>query len=32
MMEMVKKSKYIEAARTSKYKKIVEGLVKAGHM
>ena len=31
MMKMVKKSKYIEAAKTSKYKKMVEELVKAGH-
>jgi len=31
MMKMVKKSKYIEAAKTSKYNKMAEDFVKAGH-
>lgn len=31
LMKMVKKSKYIEAAKTSKYNKMAEDFVKAGH-
>ncbi|PKN51581.1 MAG: hypothetical protein CVU55_11595 [Deltaproteobacteria bacterium HGW-Deltaproteobacteria-13] len=31
MMHMVKKSNYIEAARTSKYNKMAEDFVKSGH-
>ncbi len=31
MMKMVKKSKYIEASKTSKYNKMAEDFLKAGH-
>lgn len=31
MMKMVKKSKYIEAAKTSKYNKMAEDFLRAGH-
>ena len=31
MMKMVKKTKYVEAAKTSKYNKMAEDYVKAGH-
>lgn len=31
LMKMVKKSKYIEAAKTSKYNKMAENFVKSGH-
>ncbi len=31
MMKMVKKSKYVEAAKTSKYNKMAEDFVKSGH-